>query len=80
MLGGPDWAGKKVRNVVGRNIEISEAVIQIQSTAGSGATRDVVLSLPHWWCRRERDCCIKSGRSNGRGRLDHGGQASEYNK
>src|SRR5215472_7074772 len=40
---------EKVRDVVGRDVEVAEAVIQIQSAFRSGAPRDVVLDLP---CRR----------------------------
>src|SRR5262249_9155973 len=70
VRGGEAGVVQKVSNVVGGNVEVAEAVIQIHTTPGSRATRDVVLSLPCWRCRRKRDCCIKPGGRNWRGRVD----------
>ena len=40
-----DWCVQEIRNVVGRDTELAEAVEQIGSTARAGSTCDVVLGL-----------------------------------
>src|SRR5215469_12424835 len=39
---------EEVCDVIGRDVEVAEAVIQIQSASRSGATRDVVLGVSSW--------------------------------
>ena len=50
---------EKIRDAVVGNIEVAEAVKEIRSTTGPGATRNVVLSLACWRRRRNGHMRVK---------------------
>ena len=51
----------KVRDVVGGDVEIPEAVEQIPATARSGSTREVVLDSATWGNKRLTNPRVEPG-------------------